>query len=142
MDMKAKTIIASPLNERYFSLALLILRVVASAYMLTHGWAKLTGFSDMSAQFPDPIGVGSTLSLALIIGAEFFASLFIILGLFTRLAAVPIVIAMSVAAFVIHSADPFNVKELALLYLVVYIFILMAGAGRYSLDYLFFGKRG
>lgn len=140
--MKAKTIIASPLNERYFSLALLILRVVASAYMLTHGWAKLTGFSDMSAQFPDPIGVGSTLSLALIIGAEFFASLFIILGLFTRLAAVPIVIAMSVAAFVIHSADPFNVKELALLYLVVYIFILMAGAGRYSLDYLFFGKRG
>lgn len=142
MDMKAKTIIASPLNERYFSLALLILRVVASAYMLTHGWAKLTGFSDMSAQFPDPIGVGSTLSLALIIGAEFFASLFIILGLFTRLAAVPIVIAMSVAAFVIHSANPFNVKELALLYLVVYIFILMAGAGRYSLDYLFFGKRG
>lgn len=142
MDMKAKTIIASPLNERYFSLALLILRVVASAYMLTHGWAKLTGFSEMSAQFPDPIGVGSTLSLALIIGAEFFASLFIILGLFTRLAAVPIVIAMSVAAFVIHSADPFNVKELALLYLVVYIFILMAGAGRYSLDYLFFGKRG
>ncbi len=140
--MKAKTIIASPLNERYFSLALLILRVVASAYMLTHGWAKLTGFSDMSAQFPDPIGVGSTLSLALIIGAEFFASLFIILGLFTRLAAVPIVIAMSVAAFVIHSANPFNVKELALLYLVVYIFILMAGAGRYSLDYLFFGKRG
>lgn len=140
--MKAKTIIASPLNERYFSLALLILRVVASAYMLTHGWAKLTGFSEMSAQFPDPIGVGSTLSLALIIGAEFFASLFIILGLFTRLAAVPIVIAMSVAAFVIHSADPFNVKELALLYLVVYIFILMAGAGRYSLDYLFFGKRG
>ena len=36
--------------------------------------------------------------------------------------------------FVIHGADPFAVRELPLLYLGVYVFLLWGGAGSYSLD--------
>ena len=57
-------------NQKFLSLGLLILRVLVGITMLTHGLAKLTSFSELSATFPDPIGLGSTLSLILIIGAE------------------------------------------------------------------------
>ena len=90
----------------------------------------------MSAAFPDPLGVGSTLSLGLIIFAEFFCSALIILGLFTRLATIPLMIGMIVAAFIIHGNDPFAVKELSLFYLSLYVGLIFTGAGKYSLDYL------
>lgn len=69
-------------NRKFLSLGLLILRVLVGITMLTHGVAKLTSFSELSATFSDPIGLGSTLSLILIIGAEIGCSLFVIVGCF------------------------------------------------------------
>ena len=102
--------------------------------MLTHGLAKLTSFSELSATFPDPIGLGSTLSLILIIGAEVGCSLFVIVGAFTRLATIPLVFSMLVVIFVVHANDPFQMKELPFLYLGIYILLFFTGAGRISLD--------
>ncbi|MFR5661079.1 MAG: DoxX family membrane protein, partial [Butyricimonas faecihominis] len=45
-------------NRKFLSLGLLILRVLVGITMLTHGLAKLTSFSELSATFPDPIGLG------------------------------------------------------------------------------------
>jgi putative oxidoreductase len=42
---------------------------------------------------------------------------------------------MSVAAFIAHGSDPFGRKELALLYLVVFVFLLFTGSGKFSVDY-------
>ncbi len=63
-------------------------------------------------------------------------SILILIGFGTRLAAIPLIITMAVAAFLIHSADPFGKQEMAILYLVVYVVLLIAGSGRYSLDSL------
>jgi putative oxidoreductase len=104
--------------------------------MLTHGWAKLSNFSNMSETFPDPIGLGSNVALSLIIFAEFGCSLLLLVGLFTRWATIPLMIGMSVAVFVAHANDPFSVKELPVLYLLMYVVILIAGPGRYSSDAL------
>jgi putative oxidoreductase len=68
--------------------------------------------------------------------AEFFCSILLILGLFTRLAAIPLVIGMAVAAFVVHGADPFAAKELSLLYLFIYVALIFTGPGRHSVDYV------
>ena len=84
--------------------------------------------------FPDPLGVGSTLSLLLILFAEVGCSCLLIFGLMTRLATLPLMFGMLMAFFVIHGADPFAVRELPLLYLGVYVFLLWGGAGSYSLD--------
>jgi uncharacterized membrane protein YphA (DoxX/SURF4 family) len=116
-------------------LGLLFLRVSVGAFMLFgHGWPKLMGFSVKSAHFPDPLGVGSSMSLSLAIVGEVVAPLLIILGLFTRLASIPFVITMLVAAFMVHDGDPWSKKEFALLYALPALCLLFAGAGRYSLD--------
>jgi putative oxidoreductase len=60
----------------------------------------------------------------------------LVLGLFTRYASIPSIIAMLVAVFVAHADDPFKEAEHAFLYLIAYIVILFTGPGKYSLDAL------
>ena len=116
------------------SFGLLVLRVAICAMMLTHGLYKLSNFSDMSQHF-DPIGIGGTLSLSLVIFAEVFCAVAVLLGLFTRLAAIPLMVAMCVAVFS-YAGQAFAAKELALLYLTCYTALLITGPGRYSIDRL------
>ncbi|MHB9055292.1 MAG: DoxX family protein [Paludibacteraceae bacterium] len=119
---------------------LLILRLVAGTFMLTHGWAKLSNYSEMSLQFPSMLGLSSQVAFSLIIFAEFFCSIALILGLFTRLATIPLIIGMAVAAFVAHGTDPFEKKEMALLYLAVYVTLLLTGSGKFAIDTLIYNK--
>ncbi|WP_018339359.1 DoxX family protein [Butyricimonas synergistica] len=127
-------------NQRFLSLGLLFLRVLVGITMLTHGLAKLTSFSELSSTFPDPIGLGGTLSLVMIICAEVGCSIFLIVGAFTRLATIPLIFSMLVVLLVVHGSDPFQVKELPLLYLGVYIFLFFTGAGKISLDSILLKK--
>lgn len=127
-------------NQKFLSLGLLILRVIVGITMLTHGLAKLTSFSALSAEFPDPIGLGSTLSLIMIICAEVGCSIFLIVGAFTRLATIPLIFSMLVVILIVHGSDPFQMKELPLLYLVIYIFLFFTGAGKISFDSIILKK--
>ena len=146
-------------TEMSASIGLLVLRLGIGGYLITHGWGKLQMLLAGGAEkFGDPIGLGSTLSLALVTTSEFLCALLIILGLATRLAAVPVVISMSVAAFVIHARDPWTMeaaanaffsgasktwfsKEPALLYLIPFLSLVFTGGGKLSLDGLI-GMRG
>ena len=113
---------------------LLILRVGISALMLTHGIPKLMKLLQGDFSFPDPIGWGSALSLIGAVVGEAICPILIIIGLKTRLATIPAIIAMAVAAFIVHASDPVATKEKALLYLVGFVAIGLMGAGKYSLD--------
>jgi len=68
--------------------------------------------------------------------AELGGGLLLALGLMTRPAALLVTINMTVAAFIRQAGDPFGERELALLYLAGVAMLLLAGAGRYSLDAL------
>ncbi len=139
--MRAK--IFSPGNHgAAASLGLLAFRVAVGLMMAVgHGWGKLVGFGKLSAKFPDPLGIGSTLSLAGTTAAEFFCALLVALGLGTRFATLPVAFTMGVAAFLHHAADPWRRKELAVLFLASFLLLAFTGAGRYSLDALLGGKR-
>lgn len=117
-------------------LSLLVARVGIAALMLTHGIPKLLMLlSGAPVQFPSVFGMSPELSLGLAVFAEVVGSLFILVGFATRLAAVPLIITMVIAAIVIHGADPLGVKEPSLLYLLVYSVLFIAGSGKYSVDY-------
>lgn len=121
-------------SNTYASLGLLILRLGIGGLMLTHGYPKLRRLFSGDLQFGDPLGIGGEFSLILIVFAEFLCSLLIMFGIYTRLASIPLIIAMSIAAFIHHSADPVNVQEKALLYLVVFVCLLFTGSGKYAVD--------
>ena len=122
------------LNTQYQELGELVFRLVLGVWILTHGWDKINSFSEKMDFFPDPLGIGSTLSLGLATFAEFFCGILLILGCFTRFAAFNLLVTMLVAGFIFHAADPFPKKELALLYAVGFFYFLMAGGNRFSLD--------
>lgn len=123
------------------SLGILVLRVAIGGMMLAgHGWTKLAGFTDKLATFPDPLGVGPGLSLSLAIFAEVLCAICLILGFLTRIVAAPLLVTMLVAAFVVHEADPWSQKELALLYAVPFLTLMLTGGGDYSADALL-GRR-
>lgn len=123
-------------NHSALNLMFLLLRVAIGGFMLTHGYGKLqSALAGGEIQFMDPFGIGQAASLYLAVFAEFFCSILLILGFATRLATIPLIITMLVAILIAHGSDPFEKKELALHYLVVYFVILVCGAGKYSLDY-------
>ena len=124
-------------NEALLDLVVFFLRIAVAASMLTHGVPKLSRLLEGGEiQWADPIGLGPAVSLVLAVFAEFFCSILIGIGLGTRLATIPLIVTMAVAAFVSHGADPFARKELAIMYIVVYVTLLVTGSRKYSVDRL------
>lgn len=119
------------------NLILLAIRIAIGALLLTHGHPKFMRLiSGEPIQFASVMGMSMELSLTLAMFAEFICAILVMFGLFTRLAAIPIIINMLVIVFLIHWDDPFGKKELPLMYLASYVLILFMGAGKYSLDYI------
>ena len=104
--------------------------------VINHGWGKISHYSSSVASFPDPLSIGSKWSLLGTIGAEFFAGLFLAVGLFTRLSSAVLLFTMCVIVFIFHAEDPFKTKELAVVYGLLYLCFGIGGGGKWSLDYL------
>ena len=101
------------------STILLIVRIVFGVLLMNHGIEKWANYQELSTAFPDPLGIGSPLSL----------------GFLYRLAMIPMIFTMGVAFFVIHGNDPFAVKELAFIYLVVFMLMYIVGPGKFAVDH-------
>lgn len=121
-------------NNTLIHLGLALLRIVPSAFMLTHGYPKLMKLINGNTEFADPFGIGQAPSLFLAVVGEFICPLLMIIGFKTRWAAIPAAITMFVAAFIAHGSDPFGRKELPLLYLTIFVIIMLLGPGKYSVD--------
>jgi putative oxidoreductase len=133
-----KKLFSSKNSETSVSFSLLVLRVSLGFLMLmVHGFPKLNNFKKESADFADPFHIGSTISLSLTIFAEFFCAALIVMGLLTRLATIPLIIAMSVALFYVNHGNITGGGEKAALYLFGFVALLFAGPGKYSLDRAF-----
>lgn len=134
-----KKLLSIRYSDNGISLAALVLRLALGGLMIPHGYSKLMKFSSLSSKFSDPFHIGSTASLSLTVFAEFFCAVFIVLGLFTRLSCIPLIIAMGVALFIAHKGDVFDTGEKAALFLLGYIALLFTGPGKVSAD-RFIGK--
>ena len=121
-------------SDNAVSFAALLLRVAIGAMMLPHGFSKLMSFATNSGKFSDPFHIGSTASLCLSIFAEVFCASFIILGLFTRFACIPLIINMTVALWYAHHWQVFGEGEKAALFLASFLTLIFIGPGKVSLD--------
>lgn len=126
------------LNSRPLSvdLGILALRLAAGgSIFLAHGLGKLQHFNEIAPVFWDPFGLGPTISFALITFAEGICSLLVVLGVWTRVTAIPLVLGM-LMAFIHDGGEGFGNQEKPFLYMVIFLAIFLLGGGRYRLDRL------
>lgn len=129
-----KKLLSAKYSAGAVTAAMLVLRLAAGILMMNHGYDKLVHFGKYQHTFMSFLGLGGTLSLALVVFAEFFCSLFLVLGLFTRLASIPLIVTMAVALFDAHDGTFFGDGEMAALYTAGYLVLLIVGPGRISVD--------
>lgn len=123
-------------SDNGIALATLIMRLTLGALMIPHGYQKLTRFAAKSSTFNDPFHIGNSTSMALVIFAEFFCGILIVLGLLTRFACIPPIISMAVALFYAHSGEVFGDGEHAALFLGGLMALFFTGPGKMSMDRL------
>jgi putative oxidoreductase len=124
------------------NLAWFVMRLwLGPTMFFNHGLDKLVHFHDIAAKFPDPLGIGQPVSLALVMFAEVIGSLLLTIGLLTRFAALLLVIDLFVAFLMVHQTalNGTNGGELAFIYLSGFVALLIAGGGMISLDMVVFG---
>src|ERR1700761_7635889 len=122
-------------SEGAFNIGALILRLTFGLLLLIdHGIGKITHFSNMEYSFFDFFHIGHRWSLVLCIFAEVFCSVMLVLGLFTRFAALALIINFGVATFIALKGQPLAGHEAAATYLAAFFSILLIGPGRISVD--------
>ena len=119
-----------------YHIGLFLLRFAFSAMMLSHGIPKLLNLIQGVLMKSDPIGIGVLASTILVVIAEAICPMLIIIGYKTRLASIPTIITMGIAAFIVHGAKglAYEQKELALLFLFAFVAIALLGPGKHSVD--------
>jgi putative oxidoreductase len=129
-----KKLLSAKYSAGAVSAAMLVLRLGLGILIMSHGYYKLTHFAELQHKFTSFMGMGSVISLLLTIFAEFFCSLFLVLGLFTRFATIPLIITMCVVIFKINHGNVFDDAENAPLYGLGFLVLLLMGPGRVSVD--------
>lgn len=130
-----KKLFSTYCSDNAFSFAMFVLRLGSGALIaFKYGFNKLMHFSSIAPHFADPFHIGSTTSLAMVVFAEFFCGIFLIMGLFTRLACIPLITAMAVALFYAHKGDFLGKGDAAGLFLICFVTLLFTGPGKVSLD--------
>ena len=114
---------------------ILFVRLFFGALFLMHGLDKMMNFNQLSVTYPSVFGLGSYTTLMLSIFCEFACSIFLMVGMLTRIILIPMIVSMAVAFFDIHDGM-MPEGELSLIYLIVFFVLFVTGPGRYSVDYL------
>jgi putative oxidoreductase len=121
---------AGPLLVRFF---------IGSSFML-NGWTKLHDIEGFTSKFAEWHIPAPHFNVVLVACTECFGGALLVIGLLTRIAAIPLIISMLVATIsaklpkVADFSDFVNLDEL--LYLSIFLWLAVAGAGKISLDYL------
>ena len=136
--MATSSLRASPPRQAGADAALLVLRVVLGVLILLHGLSKLPPPPAFVAEEIVKHGLPSALAYGVYVG-EIAAPALIIIGVWTRLAALVMAINMVVAILLVHLPQLLQLDkeggyalELQAMYLFTAVALVLTGAGRYS----------
>lgn len=129
----------------YMNMGRLFLRLFVGVMFIQFGIRQLVNYQEMSQTFPTVLGLSSPTCLIAMICIELICSLFIMVGFLTRLSTIPPLLSMLLAEFYIihdllpHTAvyglDSTQPGYLPLMFIGIFVFFLIAGPGKISIDY-------
>lgn len=129
----------------YSNMARLFLRLFVGIMFMQFGIRHLVYYHELCNDFPSVFGMQSQTCLILMIVIELVCSLFIMVGFLTRLSTIPPIVSMIVAEnYIIYDKlgytapyliDSLHPGYLPIMFIGIYLFILLAGPGKISLDY-------
>jgi putative oxidoreductase len=129
-----KRLLSTACSETSFNIAAFIIRVTFGLLLLVnYGIDKLQNFARYRLSFGDPFHIGHMPSLMLVLFAEVFCTVFIVLGLFTRIMAIPVVINFAVVVFLVNKSYG-RPAEAGVFFFVAFLSVLLMGPGKYSID--------
>lgn len=140
----------------YSNLARLFIRLFVGVMLLQFGIRHLVNYSVLCHSFPTVLGLTPSASLIIMICIEVICSLFIMTGFMTRLSTLPPIFAMIAAEYYIlhdmvpmlpaYGLDSTDPGYLPIMFIGIYVYLLLAGPGKISLDYFislyFIGQKG
>lgn len=116
--------------------AILFLRLFIGTILFTQAITKSQQYPWLEQEYPSLWGLSSADVVSLVGIVEAVAGALLAVGLFTRITSAVMTVVMIGAAFLLFPHQSFDQAELKVVYGGIYIFLLIAGAGRYSLDRL------
>lgn len=122
-----------PTDSKGFSLLLLCLRIFFGLMLMIHGLDKLYNYASLNFSFPDPMSMGSQITLLFAIFAELVCSVAFIFGVLYRIVMLPMIAVMAVAFLHIHGASIVQ-GELAFIYQMMFLMMYITGPGQYAVD--------
>ena len=135
-----KTIFFYGTTYTYSNLSRLFIRLFVGVMLFRFGMRQMLSYSAISQSFPDVMGIDGHTALAVMIGIEIVCSLLIMVGLFTRFSCLPAMVPMGVAVNrMLSMANVSDIADLGAMhpvFLGVFVFIILAGPGKVSLDYV------
>jgi putative oxidoreductase len=131
-----KKLFSTRYSDNTISFALFILRLTMGGLIIPFGYDKLMNFSSKAPAFADPFHIGHSTSLGLVVFAEFFCGILVVIGLATRLASLALSISMAVAVIYAHNGEVFKEGGHAALFLGGFLTLLFSGPGKMSFDKL------
>lgn len=109
---------------------LLFMRVSVSLLLLhVHGLPKLMHWSVEVQRIEDPFGLGGTLTLGLAVFAEVICPVLLILGVWARLACLPILAVLAVAVLFVHPEWSLEQGQFAWLLMILFAGLAITGPG-------------
>ena len=152
MNRKLRKLIIVGASRSYGNLSRLFIRLFSGIMFMQFGLQQIANYDFMLAHFPSVLGMSSEASLITMIVIEMLFSAFLIFGFFTRFAVIPPIISMIMAEYYIlanHMPAAMQLTDssyaimmslqpgyLPLMFIGMFLFILLAGPGRISVDYL------
>jgi len=129
-------------SELATDFALLVFRLLAGfALFRVHGLGKLLHFQHEAANIPDPFSLGGQFNAAFAVFSDVVCALLVMLGLLARPAALGVLSTTLVGLLLVHLHDSWDLKDAPLTYATMFLLVLLAGPGRFSLDAWLFRRQ-
>lgn len=123
-------------TANYFHLTMFLFRVIVSLELIIVHGLKKAGIGVAEVELiPNPLHLPQHLNEYLAIGVNLIAPAFIIIGLLTRLAIIPVLAVILTDFFVLPWNDALLVNDVPFIYSAIFLLILILGPGKYSIDY-------